>query len=108
METILSMETDEIAIVGPDGSRVNGKEMHEQRLNEWFASEDPKWEMYWALPYAGVSDNSTWIVAGHTMTLTIDGEEVKANSMIDAEFVDGKINRFFVYNMAIPATASEE
>ena len=64
--------------------------------------------MYWALPYAGVSDNSTWIVAGHTMTLTIDGEEVKANSMIDAEFVDGKINRFFVYNMAIPATASEE
>ena len=42
------------------------------------------------------------------MTLTIDGEEVKANSMIDAEFVDGKINRFFVYNMAIPATASEE
>ena len=108
METILSMETDEIAIVGPDGSRVNGKEMHEQRLNEWFASEDPKWEMYWALPYAGVSDNSTWIVAGHTMILTIDGEEVKANSMIDAEFVDGKINRFFVYNMAIPATASEE
>ena len=108
MEKILSMETDEIAIVGPDGSRVNGKEMHEQRLNEWFASEDPKWEMYWALPYAGVSDNSTWIVAGHTMTLTIDGEEVKANSMIDAEFVDGKINRFFVYNMAIPATTSEE
>jgi len=42
------------------------------------------------------------------MTLTIEGEEVKANSMIDAEFIDGKINRFFVYNMAIPAMASEE
>ena len=108
METILAMETDEIAIVGPDGSRVNGKEMHEQRLNEWFASEDPKWEMYWALPYAGVEDNSTWIVAGHRMTLTINGEEVTANSMIDAEFIDGKVNRFFVYNMAVPAEAAAE
>ena len=64
--------------------------------------------MYWALPYAGVEDNSTWIVAGHRMTLTINGEEVTANSMIDAEFIDGKVNRFFVYNMAVPAEVAAE
>ena len=42
------------------------------------------------------------------MTLTINGEEVTANSMIDAEFIDGKVNRFFVYNMAVPAEAAAE
>ena len=41
METILAMETDEIAIVGPDGARINGKEMHEQALTAWFEAEDP-------------------------------------------------------------------
>jgi hypothetical protein len=36
------------------------------------------------------------------MTLTVDGEEVKKNSMIDAEIVDGLVNRFFVYDMMLP------
>ena len=108
METILAMETDEIAIVGPDGSRINGKEMHEQALTAWFEVEDPKWEIYWAMPYEGVNGGATWVVAGHAVTLNVEGEEVKVNSMIDGEIVDGKVNRFFVYNMAVPAeTASE-
>ena len=38
----------------------------------------------------------------------INGEEVTANSMIDAEFIDGKVNRFFVYNMAVPAEVAAE
>ena len=55
-----------------------------------------------------LSDNSTWIVAGHTMTLTIDGEEVKANSMIDAEFVDGKLTDFLSIIWQVPAEAAAE
>ena len=108
METILAMETDEIAIVGPDGSRINGKEMHEQALTAWFEAEDPKWEIYWAMPYEGVNGGATWVVAGHAVTLNVEGQEVKVNSMIDGEIVDGKVNRFFVYNMAVPAEAAAE
>jgi len=34
--------------------------------------------------------------------LNVNGEEVKKNSMIDAEIVDGLVNRFFVYDMMLP------
>ena len=102
MEMILSMDSDSIRIVGPDGARINGKETHEQALTAWFEAEDPKWEIYWALPYQAVVSGSTWIVAGHSVTLNVEGEEVKINSMIDGEIIDGKVSRFFVYNMAVP------
>ena len=102
MKAIISMDSDNISIVGPDGSRINGKEMHEQALLAWFEAEDPKWEIYWALPYQAVESGVTWIVAGHSVTLTVDGKEVKVNSTIDGEIIDGKIARFFVYNMDVP------
>ena len=38
----------------------------------------------------------------------VEGQEVKVNSMIDGEIIDGKVSRFFVYNMAVPASESEE
>ena len=103
MEAIMAMNSDSISIVGPDGSRIIGKEMHEQALTAWFAAEDPKWEIYWAMPYVGVNGGETWIIAGHSVTLNVEGEEVKLNSMIDGEIVDGKVKRFFVYNMSLPA-----
>tara|TARA_B100001939_G_scaffold265559_1_gene232875 strand:+ start:22 stop:528 length:507 start_codon:yes stop_codon:yes gene_type:complete len=108
MESIMAMDSDSIAIVGPDGARINGKEMHEQALTAWFEAEDPKWEIYWAMPYEGVNNGATWVVAGHSVTLNVEGQEVKVNSMIDGEIIDGKVSRFFVYNMAVPATESEE
>tara|TARA_B100001758_G_scaffold117004_1_gene100380 strand:- start:7525 stop:8031 length:507 start_codon:yes stop_codon:yes gene_type:complete len=108
MESIMAMDSDSIAIVGPDGARINGKEMHEQALTAWFEAEDPKWEIYWAMPYEGVNNGATWVVAGHSVTLNVEGQEVKVNSMIDGEIIDGKVSRFFVYNMAVPAPESEE
>tara|TARA_B100000965_G_scaffold246929_1_gene207307 strand:- start:4325 stop:4837 length:513 start_codon:yes stop_codon:yes gene_type:complete len=102
MEAIMSMETDKISIAGPDGSTINGKEMHAEALTAWFEAENPMWDIYWALPYEAVGSGSTWIVVGHSMTLTVDGQEVKKNSMIDAEIVDGLVNRFFVYDMMLP------
>ncbi len=108
METIMAMNSDSISIVGPDGSRIIGKEMHKQRLDDWFAAEDPKWEIYWAMPYVGVNSGATWIIAGHNVTLNVEGDEVKVNSMIDGEIVDGKVSRFFVYNMDVPVDTDSE
>tara|TARA_B100000963_G_C22385615_1_gene562120 strand:+ start:165 stop:668 length:504 start_codon:yes stop_codon:yes gene_type:complete len=108
IDAIMSMNSDKIFIQGPDGSRVEGNEMHTEVLNGWFAAEDPKWDIYWALPYQAVGSGNTWIVAGHTLTLNVDGEEMKKNSMIDAEIVDGKVNRFFVYDMMLPAPENSD
>jgi len=108
IDAIMAMNTDNIAIQGPDGSTIEGKEMHANVLTQWFEAENPMWEIYWALPYEAVGSGDTWIVVGHSMTLMVNGEEVKKNSMIDVEIVDGLVNRFFVYDMMLPKPASAE
>tara|TARA_B100000927_G_scaffold116377_1_gene94176 strand:+ start:111 stop:611 length:501 start_codon:yes stop_codon:yes gene_type:complete len=108
MDAIMEMNSDSISITGPDGARINGKEMHEQALTAWFEAENPRWETFWAMPYKAVQSGSTWVIAGHRMTLDMQGEEVNVWSMIDAEIVDGKVSRFFVYNRASSPEVSEE
>ena len=108
MDKIMSMNSDSIYIQGPDGSKIFGKEEHKQRLGAWFEAENPKWEIYWAMPYDGVPSGATWIIAGHAMTLTVEGKEVKRNTMIDGEIKDGKVRRFYVYNMNLPSEEAEE
>ena len=103
METIFSMESDSLLIVDPTGTRISGKVAHKNALFGWFEAEDPKWDMYWAMPYKGVSGGAEWIIAGHTVILNIDGETVKKNHMIDAKINDGKVELFYVYSQDIPA-----
>lgn len=103
LESLLLMESDSILIVGPKGDRISGKAQHKQALSAWFAAEDPKWNMYWAMPYKGVSGGDEWIIAGHEVTTTVQGKEVKQNHMIDAKISkDGKVELFYVYSMDIP------
>ena len=108
IDAIMSMETDSISITGPDGSRINGKEMHEQALNAWFPSEDPKWEIYWAMPYKAISKDQSWVIAGHWVDLTVEGETVRKAHMIDARIVDGLVDLFYVYQLDVPPTPPAE
>ena len=58
------------------------------------------------MPYESVPGGAEWIVAGHRVTETIEGEEKVTLQMIDAEIKDGKVERFFVY-AATPPTREE-
>ena len=104
----MSMETDSISITGPDGSRINGKEMHEQALNAWFPSEDPKWEIYWAMPYKAISKDESWVIAGHWVDLAVEGETVRKAHMIDARIVEGLVDLFYVYQLDVPPASPAE
>ena len=107
--TAISPElSDSISITGPDGSRINGKEMHEQALNAWFPAEDPKWEIYWAMPYKAISKDESWVIAGHWVDLTIEGETVRKAHMIDARIVDGLVDLFYVYQLDVPPAPPAE
>ena len=97
-----SIESDSILIVDPAGNRISGKAQHEGALSAWFGAEDPKWNMYWAMPYKGVSGGDDWIIAGHEVTTTVDGKIVKQNHMIDAKINNRKVELFYVYSMDIP------
>jgi len=107
METILEMESDSLLIVGPDGTRISGKSAHKEALTAWFSAEDPKWNIYWAMPYKGVSGKEEWIIAGHQVTINVNGKVVKQNHMIDAKIKGGKVELFYVYAQNIPAEANE-
>ena len=74
----------------------------------WFEAEDPKWNMYWAMPYKGVPGGAEWIIAGHSVTTTVDGKTVKQNHMIDAKINDGKVELFYVYAQDNPEEETAE
>ena len=103
LETIMSMNTDSISIEDEDGRLIQGKEMHKAALDAWFTAEDPKWKVYWAMPYKAVTGGEEWIIAGHKVTTTVDGVENVVLHMIDGQVEDGKIKQFFVYSKDVPA-----
>jgi len=45
LDAIMMMESDSISIDAPDGSVIQGKEMHRAALDAWFAAENPMWEV---------------------------------------------------------------
>jgi type 1 fimbria pilin len=59
------------------------------------------------MPYKGVSGKEEWIIAGHQVTINVNGKVVKQNHMIDAKIKDGKVELFYVYAQNIPAEANE-
>lgn len=84
VEAIMAMESDSIQIMGSDGSRIKGKEAHATFLKTWFETANPKWKVYWAMPYKGVTGGAEWIIAGHNTTSTVDGVKTTVLDMIDA------------------------
>tara|TARA_B110000003_G_scaffold146344_1_gene147308 strand:- start:504 stop:812 length:309 start_codon:yes stop_codon:yes gene_type:complete len=102
------MESDSLLIVDPAGNRISGKSAHKQALSAWFEAEEPKWNIYWAMPYKGVSGGEEWIIAGHTVTTKVDGEIVEQNHMIDAKISEGKVELFYVYAQDIPVKETSE
>ena len=102
IETIKSMSADSIYILGPDGKEIRTKEEQAVLLEGWFAAANPKWDAYWAMPYESVPGGAEWIIAGHRVTETIEGEEKVTLQMIDEEIKDGKVDRFFVYAATPP------
>lgn len=103
IEAIKSMSADSIYVMGPDGTELRTKEEQAALLKGWFAAASPKLEAYWAMPYQSVPSGADWIIAGHRVTETIDGEEKVTLQMIDGEIKDGKVERFFVYAATPPA-----
>ena len=109
MESILAMETDSIFILSPDGTSIRGKENHQAALSACFGAANPKWDVYWGMAYTGVTGGADWIIAGHVVTQTIDGAEVKHRDMIDGYInEDGLVSMFFVYRSEMPVPVSEE
>ena len=44
-----------------------------------------------------------WVISGHTITKTVDGEEIMTYDVADVYIEDGKIGAFWIYSRASAA-----
>mgnify|MGYP001341359089 CR=1 FL=1 len=107
-EAIMSLNSDSISVTAPDGTKIMGKQAHNNFLKGWFQASEPKWEIYWAMPYKAVTKDESWVIAGHWVDLVENGEEVRKAQMIDARIVDGLVDLFYVYQLDVPSESSAE
>ncbi len=97
METIESLLAEDLVIYHSDGTTVEGKEAHLEALEQWFDQTNASFNPYWGMPYVGVNNGETWMIAAHQTQTTIDGEEISRGTMLDIQFTDGLVNTIIVY-----------
>ena len=67
-------------------------------LKSWFEETNPSFNPFWGMPYVGVNNGETWIIAGHQTITTVDGVETSTGTMLDIQFTDGLVSMIIVYD----------
>ena len=67
-------------------------------LQSWFDQTDPSFNPFWGMPYVGVNNGETWMIAGHQTKTTVDGVETSKGTMLDIQFTDGLVSTIIVYD----------
>ena len=99
LETIRSLNADSLKIYSPTGQVIEGSDAHIEFLTNWFAATNPKWSTNYLIENEYTNKDGElrqWVTSGHSVTLTVEGEEVKLSQVHDALFVDGKVQMFYV------------
>ena len=106
LETISEMNADSTETMGafriydPAGGVVDSPDAHIERLSGWFAAEDPKWNTFFSYTMKVDGQVGEWVISGHTLTTTVDGEEKTVYDIADVYIEDGKIGAFWIYTRA--------
>ena len=77
----------------PTGQVIEGTDAHIEFLTNWFAAANPKWKTSYLIENEYTNKDGElrqWVTSGHSVTLTVEGEEVKLGQVHDALIVDGK------------------
>ena len=96
-ETIASMNHDSIVLNLSDGTDVIGNDNHIEVLKAYMDSSNPTWNIFFSYTMHVEGQNGDWVIAGHNVTETVDGEESNPWIIADAFIVDGKIRRIIGY-----------
>ena len=98
MEAIDALLSDDLVIYHSDGRTVDDKASHLEGLKSWFEETNPSFNPFWGMPYVGVNNGETWIIAGHQTITTVDGVETSTGTMLDIQFTDGLVSMIIVYD----------
>lgn len=107
LEAIRSFNAEGFKAWGPRGEFIDGSDAHIEFLSNWFAQNNPKWKSKYFIANEFTDKDGKlqqWVTSGHYVTLTVDEKEITVNQVHDALIADGKVQRFYVYERAEPAT----
>jgi len=100
LETISNLNAVEgFKAYAPSGEIIEGTDAHIAFLTTWFANANPIWKTSYLIENEFTNAKGElrqWVTSGHSVTLTVEGEEVKLGQVHDALIVDGKIQMFYV------------
>ena len=102
IETIKSLLSEDLVIWHSDGSRVEGRDAHLEALQSWFDETNPTFNPFWGMPYVGVNNGETWMIAAHNSKTTLDGVDSYNSHMLDLQAKDGVISMIIVYSRQLP------
>jgi len=102
IETIKSLLSEDLVIWHSDGSRVEGRDAHLEALQSWFDETNPTFNPFWGMPYVGVNNGETWMIAAHNSKTTLDCVDSYNSHMLYLQAKDGVISMIIVYSRQLP------
>ena len=100
------MNAEDFKGVTAGGEVVRGSEAQAAFLQDWVATENPQWAVWWVIPNDGENEEGgmeEWLATGNIITATgPDGTERKAYEAIDVLIEDGKIRLLNVASQTMP------
>ena len=102
VEAVGALLSDDLVIYYSDGNIVEDKSTHLEGLQSWFEETNPSFNPFWGMPYVGVNNAETWMIAAHNSKTTVDGEDSYAAHMLDLQVTDGLVSMIIVYSRDLP------
>ena len=100
------MNAEDFKGVTAGGEVVRGSEAQAAFLQDWVATENPQWAVWWIIPNDGENEEGgieEWLATGNIITATgPDGTERKAYETIDVSIEGGKVRLLNVASQTMP------
>jgi len=103
LDAIMNLAADSIAINGPYGEKINGKEQLSSFLTNWFASNNLKFDHQWATSVTNPDgDGGEWVLNGYNFEITNDTMTNTVNHFAGVYIKDGLVQQFSIYEQQLP------
>ena len=105
-DKIAAMNAEDFKGITAGGEVVRGSEVQAAFLQDWVATENPQWAVWWVIPNDGENEEGgieEWLATGNIITATgLDGTERTVYETIDVLIEDGKIRLLNVASQTRP------
>ena len=105
-DKIAAMNTEDFRGIAPHGEVVEGNAAHAAFLQNWVATENPRWQVWWVIANDGENADGVmeeWLATGNVVTTTgPDGADRRAYETIDVLLENGKVKMLNVASQTMP------